>query len=133
MAAGLFVLQGCGDDVVGASLTGSFSYSVSNLQGSGQTCSVSGMTLNLTQEGTQLTGTTTAGTIVCTGGSAGLPATTIVNGSVNGSTVLFGFQSLPAQHNGTLSGNTIAGTVNVSVPFGPVVATLSGQFTATRQ
>jgi hypothetical protein len=134
VAAGLFVFQACDNGTVEPeSLTGTWSYSVSNLNGGGQSCSVAGGTINFTQSGTQLTGSTTGGTLTCTSGNSALPNSTITNGSVNGTAVQFGFSGVPAQHTGTITGGEIKGTVTVLFPIGGGLATLSGQFTATRQ
>jgi hypothetical protein len=81
------------------------------------------MTLDAQQAGTSLTGTLTTGTATCTASIPGLPplvttppgGTAPITGTVTGSQVQFSFTTSsncpPSQFTGTVSGNTLTGTI----------------------
>ena len=86
------VFLACGGDdgdIMGPSIpsvAGSWTYSATNLSGSGISCSVSGTSLVLNQSGGTFTGSYSGGTLSCSGGGVTLSAPVgsgiVVNGSV---------------------------------------------------
>ncbi|HET6232353.1 MAG TPA: hypothetical protein VFE05_19920 [Longimicrobiaceae bacterium] len=127
-------LAACSGDSTGpsnAKLSGAWSFSVSNLSGSGlANCNVAGLTLNLTQSGSSFSGTYTPGTLTCPGvGATSFSGGTVVNGTVNGNNVTFNLDD-PSFHNtGTLNGSGISGTTLVQTSSG----NLTGTFSAVKQ
>jgi hypothetical protein len=100
---------------------------------------LSGTTLTLQQAGSTFTGSYTGGTVTCTGPggtfSDDVGAGIVANGSIAGSNVSFDFDSSDHRHTGTLSGNSISGTVTIRLDLGsPLgVVTLTGNFAAVRR
>ncbi len=131
-----------GDDIMGPSIPsvdGSWTYNVTNLSGSGISCNVSGTSMVLTQSGGTFTGSYSGGTSSCTG-PAGPISTPIGSGPVaNGSVtsagaVSFDIDTQDWRNTGTLSGNSMSGTVTVRLDLGAPtgVVLLSGNFSAAR-
>ena len=141
------VFPACSGDADGAggmmgpsipSVAGSWTYNASNLSGSGVSCGVSGTSLAFTQSAGTFTGTYNGGTLSCTGpggtvtGSVG--SGTVANGSVTtAGAVSFDFDTQDWRNTGTVSGNSISGTVVVRIDLGAPsgVVTRSGNFSAT--
>ena len=139
------VFLACGgddSDIMGPSIpsvAGSWTYNATNMTGSGVSCSVSGTSLVLTQSSGTFTGSYSGGTISCSGpgGTANVPlgSGTVANGSVTSAgAVSFDFDTQDWRNTGTLSGNSISGTVVVRLDLGAPtgVVTLSGNFSAAR-
>ncbi len=139
------VFLACSDDsgdIMGPSMpsvAGSWTYSATNLSGSGVSCSVSGTSLVITQSSGTFTGSYNGGTLSCTGGgvtsSSPVGSGTIVSGSVTSAgATSFDFDTQDWRNTGTLSGNSISGTVVVRIDLGAPtgVITLSGNFSAAR-
>ena len=119
-----------------ANLSGQWTYNISNASGSGISCNVTGVTLSLTQSGSTFTGTTSGGLISCSGpggtASEGLGGDVVANGQVNGNAVQFDISTQDIHNSGTLSGNSISGTVTLRFASGGVTFVLNGNFTAVR-
>ena len=120
-------------------VAGSWGYSATNLSGSGVSCSVTGTSMVITQSESTFTGTYTGGTFSCSGPGGTLSSTigsgTVVNGSVTDEGVVsFDLDTQDWRNTGSLSGNSISGTVTVRFDLGtPIgVVTLSGNFSAAR-
>lgn len=139
------VFLACGGDngdIMGPSIpsvAGSWTYSATNLSSSGVSCSVSGTSLVFTQSGGTFTGSYSGGTISCSGGGATVSSPVgsgiVVNGSVTtAGAVSFDFDTQDWRNSGTLSGNSISGTVTIRLDLGAPtgVVTLSGNFSAGR-
>ena len=139
------VFLACGGDDDGLmgpsipSVAGSWTYNMSNLSGGGLSCSTTGTSLVFNQSASTFTGTYSGGTLSCTGGggTASVPVGTgtVVNGSVTtAGAVSFDFDTQDWRNTGTLSGNSISGTVVVRIDLGAPtgVITLSGNFSAAR-
>ena len=136
----LWVLAGCGGDSTGpssASLTGTWMYNATNISGSGISCSFSSVTIAITQAGSSFVGTSSGGTFSCTaaGMTSGSPlgTATIANGKIDGSAVEFDFDTQDIHNAGTLSGNSMSGTVTVRADVGGPIITLTGSFSAVKQ
>jgi len=131
--------DGEGDDVVGPSLprvTGTWSYSMSNLSGGGISCFESGTTLNLYQHGTTFTGSFSGGVFICGLDAVFVADGRVINGSITSdSAVSFDMRTDGWHNSGTLSGDSMSGTATVPLDAGPPVGrvTLTGTFAAVRQ
>jgi len=147
IAAGSLALSSCGVgdpfgllDAEDTDLSGSWTYSSPNLDGtlvgSAVTCSVSGMTLSLTQTGTSFSGTAAGGTFTCFDGGPPMsqPLTAVVaNGQVDGKAVQFDFNASNWRHTGTVSGSTMSGSVTLVLEDVVATVTLNGQWSAARR
>lgn len=131
--------DGEGDDVVGPShpyVTGTWSYSMSNLSGGGISCFESGTTLTLYQSGTTFSGTFSGGVFICDLNEVFVADGRVINGSVTSdSAVSFDMRTSDWHNSGTVSGNSMSGTATVPLDAGPPVGrvTLTGSFAAVRQ
>jgi hypothetical protein len=135
----LVAAAGCGSDSTApkTDVTGTWSYSASNLTVSGVTCTISSVSMTFAQTGTTFTGTVASGGLLSCTGPAGsdnevLGSDVIANGVVNGNAVQFDIGTSDFHNTGTLSGNTISGTAAVNVTVNGVVAVLTGNFSATK-
>jgi hypothetical protein len=139
----LIGLAACGKDSSDPSqsappnIAGNWTYTTSNLTGSGLTCSSSGTTMTITQQDATFTGTYSGGMLTCSavGGSASQPITggTVVNGSLSSTTVAFDMDTPDWHNSGTISGTMMSGTTRIVATSGTTTFTLNGSFTASRQ
>ena len=117
------------------SVAGQWSYSTTNISAGGITCSSSGTTLTITQQGTSFSGSYGGGTLTCSssGGSQSLPIGTgiVLNGSVTGSAVAFDLDTSDWHNGGTINGNSMSGTATIRVVVGGVLYTLTGTWGAS--
>lgn len=131
----------CSGDATGPeapSLSGRWTFNASNMSGSGMSCNLSAVALNISQQGNTFTGTYSGGRLTCTAGGQVLTqdwgSGTVVNGSVNGNSIAFDFDTSDYRQTGTLSGNSISGNgvwrEDLGAPYG--VVTLNGSFSAAR-
>ena len=142
LLVGLVGLAACGggsDAITGPppTLTGSWLFTDFSLQGEAQgirvNCGFTDLRLELTQNGSELTGTHSAATATCSGGgrseSDQVPAGQVA-GSLAGAQVTLRLDA-GEPLSGTLSpsGTEIRGTVSIPVPD---VGTLSGRFVLVR-
>ena len=125
-----------------ANVTGTWSYSTTNVSDSLWSCNLSLLTLTLTQSGNAFTGSA-SGEQSCGGRFDNV---VILNGSVLGDSVSFdiqmprttGISILEINSSGTISGNSMSGDVTVLVSFCGIVCcceerTLSGNWSAVRR
>lgn len=115
----LVVLASCGGgrDSVGVgggvNLTGTWSTTI-NISSGSVTC-VLGFPMQLTQSGSTFSGTYANGTVNCNGTVQSGAAGTIVNGSVNGSSVAFDVDDSNGHQTGTVGGSSMSGTATWNV------------------
>ena len=137
--ATLIAAAGCSEDSSGPNinLTGSWTYTATNISGSGVSCNVSTSSMTLTQTGNTFTGSAT-GQIACVAGGQSVSNPfqgQITNGTITGNAVQFELSTADARHIGTVSGNSMSGTLtlslNVGAPIGTVV--LTGNWSAVKQ
>lgn len=118
-------------------ISGHWSYSASNVAGSGISCNISGVSATITETGSTFTGSTSGGTITCSGpggtASQAIGNDVIANGTINGASVQFDIGTSDIHNAGTLSGNSISGTVTIKVNSGGSTYTLTGNFSAVKQ
>lgn len=126
-------------------IRGTWAYSSLDLTGGPITCQMTGIEATLTQDGSSFTGTTQGGSVTCqSGGETGsqdLDPFAVTGGTVAGTAITFTIESLDQgtvvniTHAGTVSGNTMSGTVTAQfelpAPYGFVV-NLTGTWSATR-
>jgi hypothetical protein len=142
LALALVLIGACGDDGTGpgaTNLTGTWSASVSNMTGTGVSCSSTSPTqLTLTQTGVTFSGSYDGGAVSCStpGGTLSSPLGSglVTNGLVNGNSVSFDLDT-PEQHQtGTVSGTSMSGVAQWQVDYaGLGTVTLNGEWEATRQ
>lgn len=147
ITAGCLALSSCGEGnpfgLLGpedVDLSGSWTYNspnlVGTLTGSAVTCSVSGMTLSLTQTGTAFSGTAAGGTFTCFDGSTPRSqpiAAVVANGQIDGKTVRFDFNAPNWRHTGTVSGSAMSGSVTLVLEDLVATVTLTGQWSSARR
>ncbi len=142
----LFTLLGlvaCGGDNgtgPGSSVDGVWSASLSNLSGSGVSCSSTAPTqLTLNQTGNTFSGSYTGGELTCSGpgGTFSDPvgSGSVVNGQINGNSLSFDLDTPDFHQIGTITGNSLSGTAQWRVDFGAPtgVVTLNGNWGAAKQ
>ena len=132
----------CGGDSSGPGsnnavpLTGSWSYSTSNLSAIGVTCNSSGTILTVTQVGSTFSGTYSGGTLSCTSSSGTVSGAVgsgvVVSGSLVGNAVSFDLDTSDWRNTGSVTGNSMSGTVTVRVVVSGTLYTLTGAFGAAR-
>ena len=130
-----------GDDSTGpsqASIAGAWTLSATNVSGQGVSCNLNNTPVTINQSGSTFTGTYGPGTVTCLAGaeSVSFPVQgTVVNGTLNGNSVQFDLDTQDIHHVGTLSGNSMSGTVQWTIDFGGDigVVTLSGNWSAAKQ
>jgi hypothetical protein len=139
LAAIFLSLAGCGGDSgpKNANISGSWTYTVTNLVGGGITCNTSGTTLQLNQSGTTFSGSYSGGTITCSAPgvapeTAPIGTGDIIDGAIGVSDVSFDLDTSDWSNTGTLVGNSMSGTAVVFVTDGTTSATLTGHFAAVR-
>ena len=148
----VFALVGCGGDgrTTGPTgpqipnISGSWTYNATNVsgtvQGIGVSCRFEDITLSINQTGTTFTGQTSGGAGTCSLGVLGdvgpdpLDPATIVSGQITGNSVTFDFETSDWRNTGTISGNSMSGTVTVRVDFGAGIGVLvlTGNWAAAR-
>lgn len=135
----------CGGDDSGTGPVGSinvggtWNVSVSNMSGSGASCSTSDpIRATIRQTGSSFTGTYTGGILTCLtpteSFSSAVGSGAITNGEVTGNTIRFDLDSPDFHHDGTVSGNSMSGTAQWTYDFGlPLgTVTLTGGWSATK-
>lgn len=117
-------------------VAGTWTYSATNIAGSGASCSVTGLTLTVNQTAETFTGSYSGGSMTCSGN--GESATlgpfqgTIVSGSISGNSVSFDLDTQDWRNTGTINGSSMSGTVTVRFDLGSGPITLSGNWSAAR-
>ena len=110
-----------------------------DLAGSGFSCRIRGVTLSVTQSGTNLTGSTpSVATVTCSGQGrtftqSAVSGQVIANAVRNGNSVTFDISTHDFHNVGTLSGDFISGTVTLRLLVGSSTIVLTGTFTALRE
>jgi hypothetical protein len=141
LVSGLFG-TGCGDNafVTGVQsesgdVSGQWRYNAPNVAGGGLSCSISGVTINLTQTQSTFSGTVIGGHLRCLDGSQAvidnpLADDVIANGRINGSSISFDIGSPDVHHAGTVAGNSITGQLTIRADSGAVP--LIGNYSMSR-
>jgi hypothetical protein len=137
-----FSLACGGDDSTGpssANVAGTWTASLSNMSGSGVSCSSTDpTTLNITQQGATFSGSYNGGEITCTGPGGSfsdfIGSGTILNGTVDGNRVDMDLDTQDFHLTGTVSGASMSGTAVLRLDLGqPLgVVTLNGNWGAAR-
>ena len=117
-----------------ANVSGSWTYSVSNLSGGGLSCNATGTAVTISQTGTTFTGSYSGGTLNCGSvGSVGVGTGTVANGTVTNNAVTFNFDTQDWTNTGTVSGNSLAGTTTVRLVLtGGQTVVLTGNFSMVK-
>lgn len=141
LVIGLAGVAGCGGGDGGStgptstSIAGTWHLSLSNVSGSGETCSASDIVLTLQASGSSFSGTY-HGILACgpTGGQAqgGQIQGSIVHGTRNGSQVSFDMDNSDLHHTGTINGDQMSGSANYHLNLTGGLLILSGSWTAKR-
>lgn len=137
-AAALPLISACGGDATSPenTLSGRWTYSVTGASGSGISCDISRVSMNLSQSGSTLTGTTSGGLVTCSGGgksiSVDVGSDIIANGHINGNSVQFDIGTEGIHNVGMFSGNSISGTVTIRLDESDTTLLLTGSFSAVR-
>ena len=135
----LTLLSGCGGDDSPTDpnvldIAGTWNYQTTNVLVDGITCSITGRTMTITQNGDSFGGQLSGGVNNCSFESGfssqdlGADGITdnIVNGTISGSSISFDLDVLPGTSLiGTVSGNTMSGTITDRV-FAETGAIVSG-------
>jgi len=124
------------------SIAGAWRFSYSGMSGALQgvtvTCTTGALDFTLTHSGTAFSGVQLGSSrVMCSAQGttvvdAVLNAETIVNGTINGSSISFRLGTVPGQHTGTVSGTSMSGTARWLFTEGNTTLTLNGQFTAAK-
>ena len=130
-----------GDDTTGpseANVSGNWTLSATNVSGQGVSCNLSPTAMSINQSGITFTGNYGPGIVTCVAGSESVSAPvqgTIVNGTVNGNSVQFDLDTQDTRLTGTMSGNSMSGTVRWIIDAGGDigVVTLNGNWAAAKQ
>jgi hypothetical protein len=139
--AGLLLMGACSSDSTGptvVSLTGNWSYSASNVSGSGVSCNISGVIATLTQTNNTFSGAISGGTVSCSAPgvatqTSALGGDIVANGHINGTAIDFDIGTSDYHNVGTISGNSISGTVTLRIVESGQTFILTGQFAAVKQ
>ena len=136
----------CGDDdgTSSSALSGTWSYSASQLTGGGIVCNLAGTLIDVIQGADgEFTGTVRGNpNVTCTaqgggnippGTSTPFPLTGQLLGRLSGSSVTMSGLTSNWVHGGTLRGSSITGNVRINEPIPDGVRTLDGSFTMTKQ
>jgi hypothetical protein len=139
----LFLMAACGDDDGSGpgsiDVTGTWSASVSNMSGSGVSCTSSSPTqLALAQTGATFSGSYDGGAVDCSGPggtlSSPLGSGSVTNGQLNGNAVSFDLGTPDLHHTGTASATSMSGTAVWRVEYGTLgTLTLNGNWVAAKQ
>ncbi len=120
-------------DVSPTIVTGTWSYNATNMSGDGLTCSINVPAVTFSGSGSTFGGTYGKGTISCGDSfNSTFTAGPILGGRVFGNSVVFDFDIPEWGHTGTLSGNTISGTVILYLGTNSKIYVLSGSFSMVR-
>jgi len=123
---------------VDATVNGSWTGTVTNVTGSGVTCNMTGVVMNLAQADTTFTGSYTVTHLTCVGPggtqNGGPFAGTIANGTIVNANVAFDMDTPEIHFTGTKSGNRLTGSTVWTLDLGPPtgVVVLTGSWTASR-
>lgn len=137
-------LAACGGGSVGpATVNGTWNYAAQGLTGSGLTCSITNLTMNMQESSNTVSGTTTGGSLSCQdqqGGTAsGTFSNTDITGQISGNnSITLEFGGTSFESTGTINSHTITGTSTIGLTFtdnngNQTNVTLAGNFTATKQ
>ncbi|MGH7470847.1 MAG: hypothetical protein ACRENP_23110 [Longimicrobiales bacterium] len=133
------LLSGCSDSAtdVDTTISGRWSYNASNIVAGSINCSITGVTINLTQSGSTFSGTTLGGTFRCSAPGVApivedLGSDVIANGQINGNSVTFDISTPDIHNTGTRSGNSISGQITIRLVLSTGVVNLVGSFSAVR-
>lgn len=134
------LLSSCGDGGAGPSATpidveGAWNWSMTNVSGGGLSCSVLNGNLSLNQSNNAFTGTYDGNLRCVASGQTVIDVQTsgaVVNGVVQGSGVRFDLDTQDFHLTGTVSGNSMSGTVTLRFDTGSSVVTMSGNWLASR-
>ena len=126
-------------------ISGTWSYSSTDLAWGTITCQMTGVSATIMQSGNAFTGTTTGGTIACQSGedsgSLDLDDYQIVDGMISGTAITFTIidpgegQEVNIAHTGTVSGGSMTGNVTAQFELPPpagFVVPLTGTWSANR-
>lgn len=141
------LIAGCDGDGEGlavgvtpdANVSGTWSYSATNVTGGGLTCRIDGVRLELEQTGNRFNGIYTGGALICaeTVGVRVIPLGPgiVTDGRVQGANVTFDFDGPYFRNTGVVDGLGMSGTLVVRADLGdPIgVVTVAGNFSAMRQ
>ncbi|HEU4680291.1 MAG TPA: hypothetical protein VFS51_01015 [Gemmatimonadales bacterium] len=141
---GLIGLLACGDDDgTGPGLTditGTWSATLSNLNGDGVSCSSTDPTqITFNQTGATFSGSFSGGELFCTapGSTGAVPIGTgsVINGTVSGTNLSFDLDTPEFHHEGSVSGSSMSGTAEWIIDFGLPAGevTLNGTWEAEKQ
>jgi hypothetical protein len=138
----LLLVLGCGGDSTGPSETsvaGTWTASLSNMSGSGVSCSsTSPTTLTLSQQNQTFSGSYSGGELTCSGPggtfSDFIGSGTILNGAISGTGVSMDLDTPDFHLTGNVSGNSMSGTARWEIDFGQPtgVVVLNGNWGAAR-
>jgi hypothetical protein len=136
----LLLVLGCGgDDSTGpsASVAGTWTASMTNMSGSGVSCSsTSPTTLTITQSNATFSGSYSGGELTCSGPggtvSEFVGSGTILNGTLNGNDVSMDLNTPDFHLDGTVSGNSMSGIARWEVDVGAQTVVLNGNWGAAR-
>ncbi len=144
LALTLAAVAACGGDDSGTGPVGSinvggtWNLSVSNMSGSGASCSTSDpIHATIRQTGSSFTGTYSGGILGCLtpteSFSSAIGSGAITNGEVTGNTISFDLGSY-GHHDGTISGNSMSGSAEWTYQFGLPLneVSLTGGWSATK-
>lgn len=133
----------CGSDSTAPSpITGTWDYSVANATDGTVTCNITGVVLDLTQDGPSVFGDASGGTISCTAVGGGPPPAEFLPPSVLRGELLGSFSAghidlngldTGYKHTGSLSGFTLSGPVVITDEIPDGVRELTGTYTAVRR
>jgi hypothetical protein len=138
----LGVLACGGDNGTGpasTNVTGTWSASLSNMNGGGVSCSSTAPTqLTLDQTGATFSGSYSGGELFCSGPGGGpIPVGSglVINGTLSGRNLSFDLDTPDFHQAGIVSGTSMSGTAQWTMDFGIPrgVVTLNGNWTAAKQ
>ena len=118
-----------------ANVAGSWTYNATNLAGGGLSCSISGVTVTISQSGSTFTGSYSTGSLSCGSvGGANFAGGTVVSGTVSNNAVTFNFDTQDWTHAGSVSGSSIAGTTSVRLILtGGQTLIMNGNFSMVKR
>jgi hypothetical protein len=135
----LVIAVGCGGDSTGprADISGRWTYNATNVAGSGVSCNISSVSMTLAQSGSTFTGAVASGLVTCSASgssfSDNLGNDVVANGQINGNAVQFDIGTSDVHNTGTVSGNSMSGTISLRVNTGSTTVVLTGNFAAVKQ
>jgi len=121
-------------------VSGEWTYNATNLSGTGVACTNLEISMTLSQNGTTFSGTVLTASMSCfdpghvlTGPPIVAGVTAVANGKLSGNRVQFDLGTQDVHNAGSLTGNSMSGTIMLRAPAGSTTVTLTGNFTAVRQ